>query len=592
MASWYISGSLICHLQKKQNIVMLPWTTPWVLSNTTFFSTKKELFTLKDNYFPADLSKPDNLLFQKFRCSSNSLITGSILHSGKMNKPTTNSDYVIYVGNLPLLVTNDELRNYFGKYGAIKNVTLNRGFGLVEFYTEIAARYAIQKEHNATFRNRIIMVRMASTSQSFISNKSISTNETFASFPTFPVEINSKQAGIGAYNTPAQKSNSGKAMGSTNQFYNPNNDNSESFALMSTFPVQINGKQGSIGAYNTPAQKVNSSKAMGSTYQSLNSTMHKSSAPYPIQVNTQQDFGTFVNSLPATLANSSKEMSSQEPSESSGIQDNRTGRRQAQRNRRKKFKALQGNVATYIKARKVISDLMNSETHPAKPGTSGLSEKPSKAILPNAKQLPTDDRYAMHGTNSKNRKELQDADPEYLKVFIVNENDPEEKIPDSLASPIHSSLMNELMDFLETRPASIPTFKGYEFVEGRSLITCSNLFSLEFLTSTIRKIGLNWEGVRLNVVKQNKSSWFLQVKLFLSNFDEEPAKAIKILDLQNPLLGIDEWKLFHHQNFQPKGLLLVMGIPGYSAEFLKKSNGIVSFGFDQVKVEHEDPRQH
>lgn len=78
----------------------------------------------------------------------------------QMRDPGTASSR-IYVGNLLEGVTSPDLTAHFAKYGTIRGVLINRGFGFIQFETDNGANAAIQGENNGKFQGRKIMVRNA-----------------------------------------------------------------------------------------------------------------------------------------------------------------------------------------------------------------------------------------------------------------------------------------------------------------------------------------------------------------------------------------------------------------------------------------------
>lgn len=67
----------------------------------------------------------------------------------------------IYVGNLLESVTTPDLTTYFAKYGLIRGVLINRGFGFIQFETDHMANSAIKAENGSMFQGRKIVVRNA-----------------------------------------------------------------------------------------------------------------------------------------------------------------------------------------------------------------------------------------------------------------------------------------------------------------------------------------------------------------------------------------------------------------------------------------------
>lgn len=77
-----------------------------------------------------------------------------------MRNPTTTGQR-IYVGNLLESVTTPDLTTHFSKYGLIRGVLINRGFGFIQFDTDQNANAAIKAENGTMFQGRKIIVRNA-----------------------------------------------------------------------------------------------------------------------------------------------------------------------------------------------------------------------------------------------------------------------------------------------------------------------------------------------------------------------------------------------------------------------------------------------
>ncbi len=75
----------------------------------------------------------------------------------------------LYVGNLPYSMTEDDLREMFGQYGQVTQVTLisdkmsgrSKGFGFVEFSDEAAATAAAEAANGQEFNGRALIVNVA-----------------------------------------------------------------------------------------------------------------------------------------------------------------------------------------------------------------------------------------------------------------------------------------------------------------------------------------------------------------------------------------------------------------------------------------------
>ena len=74
----------------------------------------------------------------------------------------------MYVGNLEYSTTEQELQALFEEYGPVVSAKVingadgrPRGFGFVEMETEEAAKTAIEKLNQSTFKNRVIVVNEA-----------------------------------------------------------------------------------------------------------------------------------------------------------------------------------------------------------------------------------------------------------------------------------------------------------------------------------------------------------------------------------------------------------------------------------------------
>jgi len=74
----------------------------------------------------------------------------------------------VYVGNLSYQVTEQDLKNYFNKYGTIDQVRIvrhyntgrSKGFGFVTYHTVPEAKKALAA-HGQKYKDRTIVVRIA-----------------------------------------------------------------------------------------------------------------------------------------------------------------------------------------------------------------------------------------------------------------------------------------------------------------------------------------------------------------------------------------------------------------------------------------------
>jgi RNA recognition motif-containing protein len=74
----------------------------------------------------------------------------------------------VYVGNLPYQVTEQDLKDYFGKYGGIEAVRIvknyssgrSKGFGFVTYRSVAEAKNALVA-HGQKYKDRTIVVRIA-----------------------------------------------------------------------------------------------------------------------------------------------------------------------------------------------------------------------------------------------------------------------------------------------------------------------------------------------------------------------------------------------------------------------------------------------
>lgn len=74
----------------------------------------------------------------------------------------------VYVGNLPYQVSEQELKDYFGKYGAIEGVRIvknyssgrSKGFGFVTYRSASEAKNSLAA-HGQKYKDRTIVVRIA-----------------------------------------------------------------------------------------------------------------------------------------------------------------------------------------------------------------------------------------------------------------------------------------------------------------------------------------------------------------------------------------------------------------------------------------------
>ena len=75
----------------------------------------------------------------------------------------------VYVGNLPYSISEEQLKQYFGKVGAVTEVVIikdrhsgrSKGFGFVQFENADDAKKAIEQFHGQDFEGRNLVVNVA-----------------------------------------------------------------------------------------------------------------------------------------------------------------------------------------------------------------------------------------------------------------------------------------------------------------------------------------------------------------------------------------------------------------------------------------------
>jgi RNA recognition motif-containing protein len=86
-----------------------------------------------------------------------------------MSDDMTTNNKKLFVGNLPFSATEDQLRDLFGAYGEITNLSIivdrmthrSKGFGFVEFSSEAEAQSAIEGTNGKDIGGRAIVVNVA-----------------------------------------------------------------------------------------------------------------------------------------------------------------------------------------------------------------------------------------------------------------------------------------------------------------------------------------------------------------------------------------------------------------------------------------------
>lgn len=85
--------------------------------------------------------------------------TGNVTNS---NDPKAKASRV-FLGNLNTgYVTREEIESIFGRYGRITGVSLQKGFGFVQYTSEYCARCAVEGEHGRIMANQPLDLKVAS----------------------------------------------------------------------------------------------------------------------------------------------------------------------------------------------------------------------------------------------------------------------------------------------------------------------------------------------------------------------------------------------------------------------------------------------
>ena len=192
---------------------------------------------------------------------------------------------------------------------------------------------------------------------------------------------------------------------------------------------------------------------------------------------------------------------------------------------------------------------------------SGTSSEPTPKEHKRARQVPAP-AAAPPPTSYK------DATLSYLKVAIIDKDNPYGKIPKDKEILVKKSLRGELDKIILSTPGTStmkpPMFRSWTYSGEIIRIVCEDDNTLGWLTKAVEDLR-PWQNAALTVVRIDRLPRLTKATLWIpmeaDSDHEDKEVVIGRLAGQNPTLSVRRWCLFHHEAKEnPKGLLLVFGI--------------------------------
>lgn len=185
--------------------------------------------------------------------------------------------------------------------------------------------------------------------------------------------------------------------------------------------------------------------------------------------------------------------------------------------------------------------------------------------------------------SSKKQKTMSSED---LNVAIVDWSDLDGNIMPANWLLLEERLLNEMVS--EKWCNDIISFDGAEWSRGVKLVKCGNEKSLEFLKTTIAKVGEMWPRAQLAVIPESRLPLRTFVNMWIPPPVPETRNVFELLGKQNEGFVIDDWQIIsttpcHNNN----GITFRLAVDAKSLKKLKECHGHVRFGFGFIRIQTE-----
>lgn len=174
-----------------------------------------------------------------------------------------------------------------------------------------------------------------------------------------------------------------------------------------------------------------------------------------------------------------------------------------------------------------------------------------------------------------------------LILFI---SDRDNVIDDDKAGKLEKSMMEEFFKFVSTNPKTAPTYHHSSVRFGTLRMMCSDKFSADWFTKTIRDMPPPWIGANLEVVsaatrKQKIAARKPSIRFFIPNgMTKQSFESVKnIIKIQNPPLNTDDWETWKEVE-REAGMFYHVSVKNEDIGTIAEKGSRLFFCFNKIRI--------
>lgn len=222
---------------------------------------------------------------------------------------------------------------------------------------------------------------------------------------------------------------------------------------------------------------------------------------------------------------------------------------------------------------------------PETPAAAAKRQRSAEGEKPLAKKVRT------HGVTP--HKSFAEVAKNRIVIGVLDEGDPEGKIPKQQWKWVQAALAQVAMEVLLSNPGPPPSCTDAGWHQGQiKLIACDDERSVRLYKIAISKVGEVYPGAKLVAVDKKDIPSRPRAKVWVPSTPSDPGQIMQLFRACNPNLPTDKWKYVKTfdnnavSDAEPKRAtkLILLLISDDSLEPLAKSDGEVNYGFGKVKV--------
>lgn len=219
--------------------------------------------------------------------------------------------------------------------------------------------------------------------------------------------------------------------------------------------------------------------------------------------------------------------------------------------------------------------------------TASKRQRSTEATKPTAKKAKT------HVVANKSFAEVA---RDRIIIAVLDQNDPEGKIPKDQWKWVQFALTTVALDVLCSNPGPPPSCTDAGWYQGQiKMIACDDERSVVLYKAAVSMIGEVYPGAKLIAVDKKDIPSRPRARVWIPAALTEPGKIMQLIKTCNPSLPIDNWRFLKIEDSSSEKtnvpepekratMQVLLSISNDSLDLLAKCNGVVNYGFGKVTI--------